>query len=84
MPATAPASTSWCASLARRAASVPPWLSCQAGSWMVGGERLHVLRDASWREAGAAPSTALPGEQAFEAMSRAAGVDSGSQHSRTL
>eukprot|EP00969_Alexandrium_andersonii_P181452 8018489-Alexandrium_andersonii.AAC.1 len=43
-----------------------------AGQLEVAGERLHVLQDAAWREAGAAPSTTLPGEQAFEAMSRAA------------
>eukprot|EP00969_Alexandrium_andersonii_P282949 12508082-Alexandrium_andersonii.AAC.1 len=50
-----------------------------AGHLEVAGERLHVLQDASWREAGAAPSTAIPGERAFEAMSRAAGMDTGAR-----
>eukprot|EP00969_Alexandrium_andersonii_P221868 9798626-Alexandrium_andersonii.AAC.1 len=48
-----------------------------AGRLEVAGERLHVLQDAAWREAGAAPSTTIPGEQAFEAMSRAAAMDAG-------
>eukprot|EP00969_Alexandrium_andersonii_P102657 4531094-Alexandrium_andersonii.AAC.1 len=46
-----------------------------AGCLAVAGERLHVLKDAAWREAGAAPSAATSGEQAFEATSRAAAMD---------
>eukprot|EP00969_Alexandrium_andersonii_P275301 12166783-Alexandrium_andersonii.AAC.1 len=55
-----------------------------AGRLEVAGEGLRVLQDAAWREAGAAPSTAVPGEQAFEAMSRAAAMDAGVRHSHTL
>eukprot|EP00969_Alexandrium_andersonii_P032802 1432268-Alexandrium_andersonii.AAC.1 len=55
-----------------------------AGRLEVAGERLHVLQDVAWREAGTAPSTAIPGEQAFEAMSRAAAMDAGVRHSHTL